>query len=139
MTTTITYFPKDTFTADQLTYVVMIARYKNQWLLVRHRDRTTWEVPGGHIEPGEPANEAAARELFEETGATAYTLSVVCDYSVTQSSITRHGRLYYAYIKTLGPLPESEIAEVKRFAEIPENLTYLDIHPALLTQYLNTQ
>jgi 8-oxo-dGTP diphosphatase len=29
-----------------------------------------WDIPGGHIEAGESAEEAVLRELYEETGAT---------------------------------------------------------------------
>lgn len=32
---------------------------------------TLWEVPAGTLEPGEPIEQAAARELVEETGYTA--------------------------------------------------------------------
>lgn len=32
---------------------------------------TLWEVPAGTLEPGEPIEQAAARELLEETGYTA--------------------------------------------------------------------
>lgn len=28
-----------------LDYVVIFAKYKEQWILVRHRDRNTWEFP----------------------------------------------------------------------------------------------
>lgn len=36
-----------------------------------------WSLPGGHIEPGERADEAAAREVFEETGVVASVLGCV--------------------------------------------------------------
>lgn len=34
-------------------------------------DETLWEVPAGTLEPGEPVEKAAVRELAEETGYTA--------------------------------------------------------------------
>ena len=39
-------------------------------LMVRHRDaeREYWTLPGGGIEPGETPEQAAVREVFEETG-----------------------------------------------------------------------
>ena len=43
-------------------------------LLVQRRnppDAGLWGFPGGHVEPGETALEAAARELAEETGVIA--------------------------------------------------------------------
>ena len=48
-------------------YAVVIARYGGRLLWCRHRDRQTWEIPGGHIEPGESAMEAAAREHFTKS------------------------------------------------------------------------
>ncbi|MEV4175089.1 NUDIX hydrolase [Nonomuraea sp. NPDC049709] len=32
------------------------------------REGRGWDIPGGHLDPGEGATEAAARELYEETG-----------------------------------------------------------------------
>lgn len=45
---------------------------KGALLLMKWRDpvegRIFWEPPGGGVEPGETSREAAARELYEETG-----------------------------------------------------------------------
>ena len=39
--------------------------------------RGIWSLPGGHIEPGETAREAALRELHEETAVTAEITGLV--------------------------------------------------------------
>lgn len=44
--------------------------YDERVLMVFDRFRQSWELPGGQIDPGESARQAAARELLEETGHT---------------------------------------------------------------------
>lgn len=50
---------------------VIIYDEKKGLLLQKRVDNGTWCYHGGTIEPGETAQEAAKRELFEETGLTA--------------------------------------------------------------------
>ncbi len=111
--------------------MVIGAVESGRWLFVRHKDRTTWEMPAGHIEPGEPADRAAVRELFEETGTTRSALDHLCDYEVELAGRKEYGRLYKAEILEREDLPEHEIAEVKLTGELPENLTYPEVQSAL--------
>ncbi len=120
--------------ADRLAFAVICSRYQNRWLFVRHKARDTWEVPGGHREPGETIEAAAARELFEETGAKSFSISAVCDYSVqADDQPATFGRLFVARIERLGILPASEIAEVIERSGSPESLTYPQIQPWMQT------
>ena len=61
-------------------YVVVLSTYGSKLMLSRHKQRTTWETQGGHVEPGETPLQAAERELFEESGALRYEIRPLCDY-----------------------------------------------------------
>jgi len=52
-------FHKEEIEREKIIYVVITAFYKNALILVKHRERTTWEIPGGDREKNESAQEAA--------------------------------------------------------------------------------
>lgn len=120
---------------NNLKFVVILARYCGQWIFVRHKDRITWEIPGGHIEPYEDVDSAAKRELYEETGALEYRLEPICDYSVEKDQERSFGRLFFAEVNRLGDL-EYEIDEISLCDELPDQLTYSRIQPYLYEQVI---
>lgn len=114
-------------------FVAVISRMNGRWLVCRHAARETWEFPGGRIEPGETPDEAAARELYEETGALRYDLTPLALYAVRRGEAPESfGVLYAAEVTERGAMPPFEMAEAMPVDAVPERLTYPAIYPVLL-------
>lgn len=124
-----------------LKFAVIIAKSGGKWVLCKHRARNTFEVPGGHREPGEDIFTTAKRELYEETGATAFDIKPVCVYSVlgqvredVYPEEESFGMLYYAEITSFEEELHSEIEKIYFFEELPTEWTYPLIQPKLLEE-----
>lgn len=122
-------------------FAVIISRYKGKWVFCKHKARNTFEIPGGHREPGESIAETAKRELMEETGAYKFFIKPICVYSVTgknkvnMSGKETFGMLFLADIFEFSESLTHEIELVKLFDELPENWTYPEIQPYLIREY----
>lgn len=127
-----------------LLFAVIVSRYKNKWILAKHKERNTWEIPGGHRELGEEIKNTAIRELQEETGANTFDIKPICVYSVTKEDVdnTKHptetfGGLFFAEVSEVGKLPNLEIEKIDFFDELPKALTYPEIQPQLLKKTIS--
>ena len=126
-----------------LKFAVMVSSHNGRWVLCRHKNRNTYEWPGGHREPDETILDCAKRELWEETGAIKYNLSPVCVYSVADEKTETFGLLYFAEIFEFEPLPQLEIENIEFFDELPQEpdtWTYSAIQPKLtakIREFLN--
>lgn len=127
---------------ELLQFAVIAAKYQGWWVLCKHKERSTWEFPGGHREAGETIEAAAVRELYEETGAAEYRMVPVSVYSVTDQAQSGEkqakslGMLFYAEISRFDQLPPAfEMEKIECFEKPPDNWTYPEIQP-LLFQHL---
>lgn len=120
---------------SKLAFAVIMSRFKGKWVYVKHKERDTWEIPGGHREQNEAISETASRELFEETGARKFNITPVCVYAVERAEKLNYtesfGQLFYAEIDEIDELPGFEIEKIKLFDYMPEDLTYPLIQPFL--------
>lgn len=105
---------------EELTRVVCVSKYKDKYVFSYNKKRNGWEIPGGHIEEGETWEEAAKREMYEETGAIKINVEPICVYK-----ISTFGLLCYCEILELEELPkESEMEKIMFSNSLLDNLTF---------------
>ncbi len=125
---------------DLLKFAVIIARKDGKWIFCKHKERDTYELPGGHRERGETILEAARRELQEETGAVDFTMEPVCIYSVKGKTRVNqnaeeetYGMLYVADVFALSEI-HSEIEKIIVTDQLVDRWTYPLIQPKLIAE-----
>ena len=92
------------------------------FLLMRHPRR--WDLPKGHLDPGETILECAYRELEEETGIAADQVEHLADFRFETSYEVRYKKFGNAPLpKTtvifLGRLPERVRHSLDRTPRVP--------------------
>lgn len=92
-------FQKDFF-AESSQHVLVICSFYGQWLLTKHKVRGL-EFPGGKREIGETLEEAAVREVYEETGARLKTIEWIGDYQVSDEIQSFVKTIFYGEVESL--------------------------------------
>jgi 8-oxo-dGTP diphosphatase len=104
-------------------HILVICKMGEKWLLTRHKERGL-EFPGGKLEAGETLEEAASREVLEETGAKLKCLNFIGEYEVTLGDESFVKAIFYGkvdemveqkhYFETAGPvLVEGNLLELR--------------------------
>jgi len=118
--------------------VFVAARWRGgRLLLVRRCDSGTWELPGGRVDIGESAVDAAVRETAEEAGVRVLVTGFVGLFS-DPGHIVRSPdgevRQQFAVLfraRALGGIPRGDLHETSEAAWVaPMNLPGLPMEPA---------
>jgi len=81
-------------------HVLVICKYNGKWVLTDHKKRG-WEFPGGKREKGETLEQAAVREVLEETGGKIKNLHFIGEYKVKNEEGSFVKRIYFAELEEL--------------------------------------
>jgi 8-oxo-dGTP diphosphatase len=92
-----------------LTFCVVVAQYRDQYVLVYNPERTQWEVPGGGINPGETPDSCARREMWEESSQELAELAFVALFKLRLGDGRfEYGAIYRGRVDQLLPFVPNE-------------------------------
>lgn len=74
-------------------YGIIFSKSRDKVLLIQRRDVPVWVLPGGGIDPGEAPEEAALREMEEETGYKVKITRQIAEYEPT-NKLTQRSYFY---------------------------------------------
>ena len=85
--------------------------------LISHRDRrgrVVWSLPKGHVEAGETFEEAAVREVFEETGVRAEVVASLrpVEFNFLAEDRVVHKTVHHFILQAVGGEISSDSPEV---------------------------
>jgi 8-oxo-dGTP diphosphatase len=90
--------------ADNTACSLVIVQWDRRVLMGFNVSRNTWELPGGSLDPGESAREAALRELAEETGIRDVGATMVARAEFTfEGNSTRYRAAVFAVVLDCAP------------------------------------
>ncbi|SFB18335.1 8-oxo-dGTPase [Bacillus sp. cl95] len=100
-------------------HVLVMCEAEQGWVLTQHKERG-WEFPGGKREPGETLQEAAIREVFEETGAILCDLKKIGEYCVSDEGYSFVKAIFWGKVEKF--IQKENYLETDGPIIIPENL-----------------
>lgn len=123
-------FEQYVFRSPRVAMVLAINDRDEVLAIWRHRfvmDRWTWELPGGYVDSGETPEHAARRELEEEAGWRADSMTLLANFQPLAGSIDMENFVYLADdLQATGTGPDvNETARVEwlPLTSIPERIT----------------